>query len=83
MVRPDQTAMVAAHAYDLRAAKKLGLRTVYIHRNTEDLGEDMEQVRTEVDMFVDGTKPGGGLTELAERLESLQSNPTEPDLFRK
>ena len=68
MVRPEQAAMVAAHAYDLRAAKKLGMRTIYIHRKTEDLDEDMDQVRAGVDMFVDGTKPEAGLAELADRL---------------
>jgi FMN phosphatase YigB (HAD superfamily) len=68
MIRPEQAAMVAAHAYDLRAAKKLGIRTIYVHRKSEDLDEDMDQVRAEVDMFVDGTKPEAGLAELAERL---------------
>ena len=33
-----------------------GVRTVYIQRTTEDLDEDMKQVRKEVDFFIDGTK---------------------------
>ncbi|MCJ1457768.1 hypothetical protein MMC28_008137 [Mycoblastus sanguinarius] len=48
--------MVAAHAYDLRAAKKVGLKTVYVRRNTEDLNEDIDLIRKEVDFFLDGTK---------------------------
>jgi len=62
--------MVAAHAYDLRAAAKVGMRTAYIHRTTEDLNEDMSQVKQEVDTFLDGTtgKQGGGLCALADLL---------------
>ncbi|GGC60914.1 haloacid dehalogenase type II [Hoyosella rhizosphaerae] len=33
--RPENTAMVASHAYDLRAARELGLTTVYVHRPLE------------------------------------------------
>lgn len=81
--------MVAAHAYDLRAAAKMfgityfhysssiligvhysGMRTVYIHRRTEDCDENIEQVRQEVDSFVDGSagKRDGGLCALADLL---------------
>ncbi|QDS77119.1 hypothetical protein FKW77_000971 [Venturia effusa] len=65
--------MVAAHAYDLRAAKKAGMGTVYIHRETEDPEEDFDDVRNEVDLFVDGrTGTNGsnvsGLAALAETL---------------
>ena len=35
---------VAAHAYDLRSAKELGIETVYIQRWTEDPDEDMAVV---------------------------------------
>jgi 2-haloalkanoic acid dehalogenase type II len=66
-VTPEQAVMVAAHAYDLRAAKKVGLRTVYIHRTTEDLTESMTQIRSEVDVFVDGRQGTAtcGLSEVA------------------
>ncbi|OKL55536.1 hypothetical protein UA08_09193 [Talaromyces atroroseus] len=50
--RPEETAMVAAHAYDLRAAGKLGIRTVYISRWTEDTHEDLRQVYQDVDGFL-------------------------------
>ncbi|KAI0917170.1 hypothetical protein AcW1_007564 [Taiwanofungus camphoratus] len=64
-VRPEETAMVAAHAYDLRAAAKLDMKTVYIQRSTEDPDEDMEAIKADVDLFIDGTREGGGLLELA------------------
>ncbi|KAF8591338.1 haloacid dehalogenase [Ramaria rubella] len=62
---PAQTAMVAAHAYDLRAAAKLGMKTIYIQRTTEDPQEDMNIVRAEVDLFIDGIDEKGGLLKLA------------------
>ncbi|ORY25232.1 HAD-like domain-containing protein [Naematelia encephala] len=67
----QQVAMVAAHAYDLRAAAKVGMRTIYIHRDTEDPEEDFEQLRTDVDLLIDGRAaagPKGGLIALAELL---------------
>ncbi|KAK8861285.1 haloacid dehalogenase, type II [Kwoniella newhampshirensis] len=68
---PAQVAMVAAHAYDLRAAKAVGMRTIYIQRDTEDPDEDMALIQSEVDLFVDGrTSAGikGGLSQLASIL---------------
>ncbi|GAM41469.1 HAD superfamily hydrolase [Talaromyces pinophilus] len=50
--RPEETAMVAAHAYDLQAAKKLGIRTVYISRWTEDTQVDLRQVYEDMDGFI-------------------------------
>jgi len=62
--------MVAAHAYDLRAAAKIGIKTAYIHRTTEDPHEDMEQVQHEFDMFISGTSGSKacGLNALADAL---------------
>ncbi|KAJ7057085.1 haloacid dehalogenase [Mycena amicta] len=54
-LRPSDCVMVAAHAYDLRAAAKVGMKTIYVHRTTEDLDEDMDCICTEFDAFVDGT----------------------------
>ncbi|KAI1390230.1 HAD-like protein [Hypoxylon trugodes] len=51
-VRPEEAVMVAAHAYDLRAAKKLGLSTVYVYRWTDDGSEDMNVVRNENNVFL-------------------------------
>ncbi|GBE84929.1 haloacid dehalogenase [Sparassis crispa] len=64
-LHPEQTAMVAAHAYDLRAAAKIGMKTVYVQRSTEDPNEDMEAIRAEVDLFISGLDEGEGLLELA------------------
>ena len=50
---PDEVVMVAAHAYDLRGAQKCGMRTIYVHRWTDDTDEDMEKVKGEFDVFLD------------------------------
>ena len=62
--------MVAAHAYDLAAAKSTGMKTVYMQRPTEDLDLEMGRVKGEVDLFLDGTdgKKENGLGELANIL---------------
>lgn len=69
-LKPEQSVMVAAHAYDLRAAKAVGMRTIYIQRTTEDLQESMDSVMAEVDSFVDGRDMmgTGGLGQLAKLL---------------
>ena len=72
MLEPGRTAMVAAHAYDLRAAARVGMRTIYVRRTTEDSNEDMEKVAGEVDLFIDGTAEGGGLLDLARRLGAFR-----------
>ncbi|KAF9874354.1 haloacid dehalogenase [Colletotrichum karsti] len=53
-LQAEEVVMVAAHAYDLRAAKTLGMKTVYIHRWTDDIDEDMEKVKKEFDAFLEG-----------------------------
>jgi 2-haloalkanoic acid dehalogenase type II len=52
-LKPDEVVMVAAHAYDLRGAQKTGMKTIYIHRWTDDIDEDMKKVRTEFDAFLE------------------------------
>ncbi|KAJ5334435.1 Haloacid dehalogenase type II [Penicillium brevicompactum] len=52
-LRPEEVVLVAAHAYDLRGARDCGLRTVYVHRWTDDVDENMEQVRSEFDAFLE------------------------------
>jgi hypothetical protein len=46
------------------------MKTIYIHRKTEDPEEDMEKLKREFDWFIDGTKGDGkdGLVVLAELL---------------
>ncbi|KAI1774028.1 HAD-like protein [Hypoxylon cercidicola] len=56
--RPDEAVMVAAHAYDLRAARRLGMHTVYVYRWTDDGAEDMDVVRQENDAFLGEEKKG-------------------------
>lgn len=58
-LRPEQVMMVAAHPWDLDAAKACGLRTAYVHRATE-YGADKDRKRPakgtydiEVDSFED------------------------------
>jgi FMN phosphatase YigB (HAD superfamily) len=48
-LRLDEVCLVAAHMYDLRAAKEHGMKTVYVRRATEDLDE-RENVRAGVDV---------------------------------
>jgi hypothetical protein len=51
--------------------QRSGMKTVYIQRNTEDLTEDMDQIRTEFDAFVDGTTGdlNGGIPAVAALLK--------------
>jgi ethanolamine ammonia-lyase large subunit len=61
--------MVAAHAYDTAASKAIGMRTAYIRRETEDVGEDFERIEGENEIYMEGRNGfGGGLEELADRL---------------
>lgn len=60
-----EVAMVAAHAYDLEAARKCGFKTVYIRRATEDVDiSDTAIAARGFDLVVNE----GGLVELARRL---------------
>ncbi|PLB48613.1 HAD-like protein [Aspergillus steynii IBT 23096] len=70
---PQDATMVAAHAYDLRAAKQIGLKTIYIRRGTEDIEENMDTVRHDVDIFmedhsIEQSDGRGPLTQLADYL---------------
>ena len=64
-LQPEEVVLVAAHAYDLRGAKKCGLRTVYVHRWTDDIDEDMKEVKGEFDAFLENMN---GLSSVIERL---------------
>lgn len=41
-LEPEECIMVASHAYDLIAAKKVGMKTVYIKRETEDVDAEIQ-----------------------------------------
>lgn len=49
-----------------------GMKTIYVQRTTEDPAEDMNQVRDEVDFFIDGTTGDEkcGFGELADILQA-------------
>ena len=64
-VKPEESVQVAAHAYDLRGARKAGMRSVYVRRWTDDVKEDMEVVRKENDAFLEDMK---GLVEVIGQL---------------
>ena len=51
------------------------MKTIYIHRPTEDLSEDMNRVTHEVDFFLDGTAGAElcGLMQLANLADVLSS----------
>ncbi|KAJ9644341.1 hypothetical protein H2204_001693 [Knufia peltigerae] len=51
-LKPDECVMVAAHAYDLRGAKAVGMKTVYVYRWTDDIREDQGVVRKENDAYL-------------------------------
>lgn len=72
-VEPGEVAMVAAHLNDLDAARRLGLRTVYVEREREEdweVGsERYEAARGWVDLWVGLGE--GGFVEVARRLRDV------------
>ena len=48
------------------------MKTIYVQRTREDLSEKMEQVRDDVDFFIDGTSGDekSGFGELADILQA-------------
>lgn len=72
-VQPGEVAMVAAHLGDLDAARRLGLRTVYVERDGEEDweagGERYEAARGWVDLWVGVDE--GGFVEVARRLRDV------------
>ncbi|KAF3766970.1 HAD-like protein [Cryphonectria parasitica EP155] len=64
--RPEECVMVAAHAYDTRGAKAVGIRTVYVYRWTDDIKEDQGVVKGEFDVYLDGME---ALIEAVEGLD--------------
>jgi methionine salvage enolase-phosphatase E1 len=69
--------MVAAHIHDLRAAAKVGMKTIYVKRPTEDSPEVRESIRAknqdedggggEVDVVVGSLEELAGLFADAKR----------------
>jgi 2-haloalkanoic acid dehalogenase type II len=54
--QPQECVQVAAHAWDNRGAKAVGMRTVYVRRWTDDIAEDMHAVEDENDCFLEDMK---------------------------
>ncbi|KAF2109219.1 (S)-2-haloacid dehalogenase IVA [Lophiotrema nucula] len=52
--KPEEVVMVAAHVSDVRGARAVGMRAIYIKRSTDDIHEDLSQVDTEFDVALDG-----------------------------
>jgi len=73
-VEPEECVMVAAHAYDSRAAQGVGMTTVYVRRSTEDLAEDFHSIENEVNLYFDGRdgSKNCGLGALADAFEGMK-----------
>ncbi|KPI41554.1 uncharacterized protein AB675_9179 [Cyphellophora attinorum] len=69
-LRAEECVQVAAHIEDLRGAKKVGMKTVYIERWTDDVRVDKRCVKAsgEVDVWLDGGM--GGLVEAVKSLDT-------------
>ncbi|KAK3675509.1 hypothetical protein LTR78_004592 [Recurvomyces mirabilis] len=62
---PDECVMVAAHAYDTRGAKAVGMKIVYVYRWTDNIHEDQAVVKAEHDAYLNDMNT---LVEVIERL---------------
>lgn len=70
-VAPERCCMVAAHAYDVRAAGALGFRTVYVRRETEDQEADEGRGARRVCDGVRLKSEGGDVDLVVESLDEL------------
>ncbi|KAF2798800.1 (S)-2-haloacid dehalogenase IVA [Melanomma pulvis-pyrius CBS 109.77] len=52
-LRPEECVTVAAHTSDLKGAKAVGMKTVYVRRWTDDIREDQEAIRRENDAYLE------------------------------
>lgn len=69
----SQVAMVATHLDDLKAAKGVGMRTIYVHRPQEEVWDKDEdrykEMKANVDLWVDSED---GFLEVARHLSQLK-----------
>lgn len=67
-LKPEQCAMVATHLGDLEAARKCGLRTVYVRRKQEEAWPEgkVKEARAWVDVWVE--ENGGGFLEVERKM---------------
>jgi len=66
-LKPEEVAMVAAHEWDLGAAREVGMKTIYIERWTEDRSVNRDALRGEFDLYINE----GGVIELARRFGAV------------
>ena len=52
-LQPEECVTVAAHTSDLRGAKAVGMKTVYVRRWTDDIREDQELIKNENDAYLE------------------------------
>ncbi|MCJ1376894.1 hypothetical protein MMC20_008139 [Loxospora ochrophaea] len=55
-LRAEECVTVAAHASDLRGAKAVGMKTVYVRRWTDDIREDQEVIKRENDAYLESMR---------------------------
>ena len=63
--KPEECVMVAAHAWDTAGARAVGMKTVYVRRWTDDIRENMAEVRKENGAFLED------MDELADEVSKL------------
>ncbi|KAF2439609.1 hypothetical protein P171DRAFT_525450 [Karstenula rhodostoma CBS 690.94] len=66
--KPNEGVKVAAHAWDLRGTKEVEIKTVYTRRWTDDVEEDMDALREELDGVLDVMEGPLGEIQLLNRL---------------
>ncbi|KAF5872602.1 putative haloacid dehalogenase protein [Botrytis fragariae] len=52
-LQPEECVMVAAHTSDLKGAREVGMRTVYVRRWTDDINDDQEVIKRENDAYLE------------------------------
>jgi 2-haloacid dehalogenase len=65
-VKPEECALVAAHLYDLKAAKALGFYAIYVERPLEEKNPELRDGEKIPDMWI--KEDENGFITLAERL---------------
>ncbi|KAF7903364.1 uncharacterized protein EAF01_006413 [Botrytis porri] len=52
-LQPGECVVVAAHTGDLRGARRVGMRTIYVRRWTDDISEDQQVMKRENDAYLE------------------------------
>ncbi|TGO26971.1 hypothetical protein BPAE_0050g00610 [Botrytis paeoniae] len=55
-LQPEECVMVAAHTSDLKGARQVGMRTVYVRRWTDDIHDNQEVIRRENDAYLENMR---------------------------